>query len=69
MECDRQFDHAEARAEVAAGRRHLLDEEGPDLLREFRHLLYRQRTDIIGISDSTEQTHHWSLPGEAPFGA
>ena len=69
MQRNGEFDNTEVRAEVAAGRRDFLDEEGPDLLRELRHLLYRQRTDIIGIADSTKQTHARSLPGEAPFGA
>ena len=69
MQCNGEFDHTEVRAKVAAGRRDFLDEEGPDLLRELRHLLYRQRTDIIGIADSTKKTHARSLPGEAPFGA
>lgn len=69
MERDAQFDDPEVRSKVASGRRHLLDEEGPDLLSESRHLLDRQGANIIGSADSAEQTHSRSLPGEARSGA
>ncbi|CAB4937965.1 unannotated protein [freshwater metagenome] len=64
-----QLDDPEVRAEVATGGRYLLNEEGPDLLRQRRHLLDRQGTDIVGIADSAEQTHPRSLPGKARSGA
>ena len=57
MECNRQFDDTKIRAQMTAGGRHLLYEEGADLPGQHRKLLDRQGTNIMGIADPTQQTH------------
>ena len=50
----RQLDRAEVRAEMAAGRRHRVDDERPDLLAQFGELLLVQALDIGGRLDALQ---------------
>ena len=55
MQRDRQFDHAEIRPEMSAGLRQNIDELFAHLLRELRQLLFRDRFDVRGRTDSFEK--------------
>ena len=46
MQGDRQFDHAEAGAEVAAGQRHRIDGLEAQLVGQLLQLLFRQPTQV-----------------------
>ncbi|SKY06675.1 Uncharacterised protein [Mycobacteroides abscessus subsp. abscessus] len=57
VECESQLDNPQIRAQVAAGRRHLLDEELTDLPCEHHDLVRRQRLEIGRGRDPLEHTH------------
>ena len=55
---DGELDHAEARADVAAGDGAALDQAVPDLLRELGELLALEALEVGGRLDGREQAHH-----------
>ena len=59
---DRQLDHAEIGAEVAAGARDVLDQELAHLAGEPGQLFDRQRVEVTRARDRREKRHPCSLP-------
>ncbi len=55
MQRDGEFDHAEARTEMAAGHRNRVDGLDPQFVRQLAQARFRQRPDLLRRSDGIEQ--------------
>ena len=62
MQGDRQLDHAERAAEVAAGRRDGRDDRLADLAGELLQLGFRQTAKVGGTMEGWEDRHAWLAP-------